>query len=142
MSYLTALKLRLESVFENESPVDLLESHSYTDLLKKLFGNEVAQQYVETNDKDKELDIAKGRPVRKEKLGALSVRDKYLASLANTSQCIAAVDNWDISTRCWITNINLSQYKQIAGKCPSPPNVDCEHMAAFLFQISHANYVQ
>jgi hypothetical protein len=147
IDYLTALQLRLEAAFLDDGKISETVNLPYTDLLRKLFGDNVAQQV-----KEEKLATGVKVPVKDKngytKTEALSVRDEWAASLANKSQCGGAIGDWLADTKCWIVDEKLSNYKPHGVKkgdvdfCPAVPGVDCEHIGGLRFQLIHANTVQ
>ena len=155
LNYLTALQLRMEAAFLNVKDPSVLTNLPYTELLKKLFGEEVGKQEKRERQPGEAKGEAKGEKivVKNKKTGyteftALSVRDKFIAALSNSSQCEATIGPWFDKSRCWIVDENLQNYNahgiKISGEdyCPADPGVDCEHIAGLRFQLMHANVVQ
>ena len=154
LTYLTALQSRLEAVFLDPDIISETANMPYTDLLRKLFGDEVAQQLkTETNTATGLKEAVLDKKTGYTKKEALSVRDKFIAALANKSQCVASIGNWESiqDIKCWIVDKKLASYAahqkfdKLTGKidyCPADPGVDCEHMGGLRFQLIHANVVQ
>lgn len=151
LNYLTALQLRMETAFLEVSNPDELANLPYTELLKKLFGEEVGKQEKRerpSGEATGEKIVVKNKKTGYTEFTALSVRDKFIAAVSNSSQCEATIGPWFDKSRCWIVDENLQNYNahgiKISGEdyCPADPGVDCEHIAGLRFQLMHANVVQ
>ena len=150
LTYLSALQLRIEAAFLNVTESSSLTNLPYTELLKKLFGEEVGQQEKRVRDAATGVkQTVKNKKTGYTELIAQSVRDEYIAAVSNQSQCEATVGAYGNNSRCWIVDENLSNYVAHGAKngnnedvCPADPGVDCEHIGGLRFQLIHSNVVQ
>jgi hypothetical protein len=149
LTYLTALQLKIEAAFLSLTNSSELTNLPYTELLKKLFGEEVGQQEKKQRDSTGVKQTVKNPRTGYTELVSQSVRDEYIAAVSNQSQCEATIGAYGNSSRCWIVNENLSNYvahgaKNVSNEdvCPADPGVDCEHIGGLRFQLIHSNVVQ
>ena len=150
LTYLTSLQLKIEDAFLKLPDSAELTNLPYTELLKKLFGEEVGQQ----EKKQRDATTGVKQTVKNPKTGytefvAQSVREAFIAAVANQSQCESTIGAYGTNSRCWIVDENLTNYVAHAAKngsnedvCPADPGIDCEHIGGLRFQLIHSNVVQ
>jgi hypothetical protein len=128
LSDLTAFMITAQDRIENA--VDTWNDNSYTEIMRKIFGESVA-----------------GTSISK-KTGSISkndVRSTILAAQPNTAQCTAntRLENNRLITDCWICDKAIQDYgPSIPGGTCYENSVDCEHVLGVKLALEHLNLVQ